>query len=311
MRVRPADPALVGQEAEQSAVRDTDPVSRTAPPQRRTELTPMSTGTTRVSPAAAVWSDHDAVRRSGHANHFAEHGFTVIPGLLDPEEVAECAAELDRLDTGWRDLPNVRVIGKRNPLAPSYDLEDLPGADGEPVVRKITGFTALSPVLERSLVRHPDLLEVLHQVLGPRVELYRDALMFKHAGVGQEKPWHQDAVYWPFRPMSLVSAMITVDRCTPDNGCLQVVPGSHREVVAHAKVDWELQVDQRECARRAVYVPLEPGDCLVFHSLILHASEHNRSTVDRRLAITSYSPGGLEILDEEIDSPVLISERVG
>lgn len=132
---------------------------------------------------------------------------------------------------------------------------------------------------------------------------------FKHGGVGQEKPWHQDAVYWSFRPMSLVSAMIAIDQSTLDNRCLQLVPGSHRDVAPHAKIDWELQVDPQRCAEHAMYVPLEPGDCLLFHSLILHASEHNRSAVHRRLSITSYSPGGLEILDPDIDPPVLISER--
>ncbi|BEL07201.1 hypothetical protein Q0Z83_053920 [Actinoplanes sichuanensis] len=269
----------------------------------------MTVDAARVGPASLTWSDDAGVRASGHAAYFKENGFTVVRGLLSASEVAECGAEVDRVMATWNELPNVRVIGKRNPLAPSYDLEDQKAPDGSPVVRKLTGFAALSPVLESNLIQHPALLDVLHQVLGPRIELYRDALMLKSALVGQEKPWHQDAVYWPFRPMSLVSAMIAIDPSTLANGCLQVVPGSHLEVADHEKINWELQVDPASCEPDSVYLPLEPGDCLVFHSLILHASENNRSTDQRRVSITSYSPGGLEILDPDIDAPTLISER--
>ncbi|HEV3380949.1 MAG TPA: phytanoyl-CoA dioxygenase family protein [Trebonia sp.] len=264
---------------------------------------------TRVFPAPGVWADQETVDQAGHAAYFAQNGFTVIPGLLSAGEVAECAAELDRIIENADALPNVRVIGKRNPLAPSIDLEDVQPGAGRPAIRKITGFGSLSPVLWRNLIEHPNLIDVLHGIFGERVELYRDALMLKSASVGQEKPWHQDAVYWPFRPMRLASAMIALDASTPENGCLQVIPRSHRAPVEHQKIDWELQVDPARCQPKSLYLPLNPGDCLVFHSLILHASEHNLSPQDRAVSITSYSPGGLEILDPEINPPVLLSER--
>ncbi|MFB9446780.1 phytanoyl-CoA dioxygenase family protein [Dactylosporangium vinaceum] len=265
----------------------------------------------RVRRASSTWADQASVQADGHAHYFERHGFTVIPALLTAAEVESCSAELDRIAERREQLPNVRVIGTRNPLAPSYDLEDRRTSHNEEALRKLTGFAQISPVLAHCLVEHPTLLDVLHLLLGERVELYRDAIMFKSAEVGQEKPWHQDAVYWPFRPMALVSAMVAIDRSTPENGCLQVVPGSHRHVVDHEKINWELQVDPARCEEGAVYVPLEPGDCLVFHSLILHASEHNHSPANRRVSITSYSPGGLQILDPNIDPPVLLSDRAG
>ncbi|MEX5636997.1 phytanoyl-CoA dioxygenase family protein [Parafrankia sp. FMc2] len=269
---------------------------------------PLTASGTRVGRAPAVWADHDTLRSQGHASYFARNGMTVLPGLLSPSEVEFCSRGIDQMIAGWEGIPNVRVIGKRNPRAPSYDLEDRPGPAGGTVVRKVTGFSQLSAALCHCLVEHPALIDALHLILGDRVELYRDAIMFKAAEVGQEKPWHQDAVYWPFRPMNLVSAMIAIDRSSPENGCLQVVPGSHRRVVEHQKVNWELQVDPAACERDSVYIPLEPGDCLIFHSLLLHASAHNTSRHRRRVSITSYSPGGLEILDPDLDPPVLISD---
>jgi phytanoyl-CoA hydroxylase len=266
---------------------------------------------TRVFRAAGVWADQEAVDRAGHVAYFARNGFTVIPGLLSAEEVGQCVEEINRITEHADELPNVQVIGRRNPLAPSLDLEDVEAAPGKPAIRKITGFGSLSPTLWQNLIEHPRLIDVLHGIFGERVELYRDALMLKSASVGQEKPWHQDAVYWPFRPMSLASAMIALDSSTPENGCLQVIPQSHRAPVEHQKIDWELQVDPAKCQPKSLYMPLAPGDCLVFHSLILHASEHNLSSSSRRVSITSYSPGNLEILDPEINAPVLLSERKG
>lgn len=271
--------------------------------------TRLTTRVSRVGPASAVWADQAAIRTQGPAAYFARTGLLVLPGLLSPTQVERCSTEIDRVVADLSPMPNVRVIGKRSPRDPSYDLEDLPDATGRTPVRKITGFGQLSDVLFHSLVAQPALLAALHLVLGRRIELYRDALMLKSAQVGQEKPWHQDAVYWPFRPMRLVSAMIAIDRAAPENGCLQVVPGSHHQVAEHHKVDWELQVDPAGRERDAVYVPLEPGDCLIFHSLLLHASEHNTSTLRRRVSITSYSPGDLRILDPTLVPPELLSSR--
>jgi phytanoyl-CoA hydroxylase len=262
----------------------------------------------RVRPAQLTWRDHSEVARSGHRDYFERNGFTVISGLLSPPQVARAADEVDRIVAHAHQMPQVRIIGHRNPRLPSYDLED--AAAGATIVRKITGLRALSPLLCGLLVEPPELIDVLHALLGERVELYRDALMLKTARIGQEKPWHQDAVYWPFRPMRLISAMIALDNADAFNGCLQVIPGSHREIRAHEKVNAELQLTPGPEAEDACYVPLAAGDCLVFHSLLLHASGCNASDRPRRASICSYSPGKLMSLDPGQDSPLCLSERI-
>jgi hypothetical protein len=264
-----------------------------------------------VFPAAASWTEQAVVNRFGHRAYFDRFGFTVIPGLLSPAQLARAAQEIERINAARHLIPKVRIIGRRNPLLPSCDLEDAaPQSGAAGVARKITGIRALSPMLAQLLVEPPALLAVLHRLLGTRIELYRDALMLKAARVGQEKAWHQDAVYWPFRPMRLISAMIALDRADPGNGCLQVVPGSHHGVLPHLKVAGELQVSAGAWLQRALYVPLQAGDCLIFHSLLLHASEHNHSERHRRASICSYSPGHLNSLDAGMVPPVLISEKV-
>lgn len=249
------------------------------------------------------------MRSLGHAAYFDKFGFTVIENALAADALAAVRAEVDRILDERDALADVRIIGTRNPLLPSCDYEDALDDDGRREIRKITGLAALSATLGRVLVEAPAVLDVLHDILGNRIELYRDALMLKSARVGSEKPWHQDAVYWPFRPMHLVSALVAIDEATAANGCLQVIPGTHQQIYQHEKLDGELQLDVKGLAKRAMYVELAAGDCIVFHSLLLHASEHNQSAQRRCVSICSYSPGGLAMLDEQQEPPVLISQR--
>ena len=76
-------------------------------------------------------------------------------------------------------------------------------------------------------------------------------------------------------------------RARPENGCLQIVPGSHHEALQHYGGELRVDIDDRLQAQTC-YVPLKPGDTLMFHSLLLHASEPNHSNEDRRACICSY-----------------------
>lgn len=263
-----------------------------------------------VAQASRRWDERALLRALGNVAYFDKFGFTVIENALNADDMDVVRCEVERIVAEHHALANVRIIGTRNPLVPSCDYENqLDENVGRREIRKVTGLAAMSPTLSQVLVRAPAILDVLHDILGDRIELYRDALMLKSARIGSEKPWHQDAVYWPFRPMRLVSALVAIDKATAANGCLQVIPGTHQQIYQHQKVDGELTLDVKGMAKRALYVELEPGDCLVFHSLLLHASEHNRSEQRRCVSICSYSPGRLTILDKQLESPVLISQR--
>jgi len=128
----------------------------------------------------------------------------------------------------------------------------------------------------------------------------------KPARVGREKPWHQDSVYWPWQPMQLVSAMTALDDALPENGCLQVIPGTHTAEVRHYGQELRIDLDDAQQAQ-TVYVPLRAGDTLLFHSLLLHGSEPNHSNQDRRVCIFSYKTPDLKYIgkaDERECKPV-------
>jgi len=231
-----------------------------------------------VAPAAGTWTDPMPESKEEQLEFFKREGFLIIRNLLSPDEVAELKQELDRLALNHESLPRIRE---------GYDLEPDQGGERKvPAFRKIGGITDLSDAFSR-LMHHERVLDVLHPLMGPKIQLWRDVCMMKPARVGREKPWHQDSSYWPWEPMNLISAMTALDDATPENGCLQVIPRTHLEALQH--YGGELRVDiEGDMQERTVYVPLKAGDCLLFHSLLLHGSEPNPSENDRRVCIISY-----------------------
>lgn len=123
-------------------------------------------------------------------------------------------------------------------------------------------------------------------------------MIMKDAKVGGAWAWHQDYGYWYQNGVlfpDLTSASIAVDRATKENGCLQVIRGSHKM----GRVDHVLTGDQAgadmervtQCLERLelVHVEMEPGDALFFHANLLHRSDQNKSDKPRWSMICCYN----------------------
>jgi ectoine hydroxylase-related dioxygenase (phytanoyl-CoA dioxygenase family) len=253
-----------------------------------------------VKPAAHVWTDPMPGSPAEQVAFFRENGFLILQQTLSAAELEELDHELARLARDHASLPHVRE---------GFDLE--PKQDptrSTPTFRKIGGIGTISEPFIK-LMRHPRIVQPLHELLGDTIELYRDVVMMKPARVGREKPWHQDSVYWPYQPMSLVSAMTALDDATPANGCLEVIPGTHANQLQHYGKELQIDIDD-DMQARTWYVPLAAGDTLLFHSLLLHASEPNRSDHDRRVCIFSYKTPDLEYIGKgDPGQPIIVSQR--
>jgi len=165
-------------------------------------------------------------------------------------------------------------------------------AKKDPNVAKLA--RKFSAVVERSVIFRKYLLKeklvhIINDILGPDVLLFRDVLMMKPAKVGSKMPWHQDSNYWPIRPTDLCSVWTALDEATIENGCMRVVPGSHKfDLIPSKQTGTPFLMDEQVDVSKAVDVPLKPGSSLVFHSKLLHGSEPNRSDKPRRAFITSF-----------------------
>lgn len=211
-------------------------------------------------------------------------GFGVLRGALTPDEVAEINAEAVRLCRG-----DLGEIGR----APVVGADE---SDAD-VLRRylcIHHPHKLSDVVMRALA-HPRLTDVLTRVIGPNVKSVQSMLFVKAEGrPGQ--PWHQDEFFIPTRDRSLTAVWIALDDATIENGCLWVLPGSHRRGVLYP--DREQDDPRFDCSIEAydfpyddadaVPVEVPAGSAVIFNGYLLHRSLPNSGRHGYRRALANH-----------------------
>ena len=128
---------------------------------------------------------------------------------------------------------------------------------------------------------------------------FHSKLMQKEPKVGGAWEWHQDYGYWYknqfMYPDQLVSVMVALTKANKENGCLQVIRGSHKLGRVNHGFSGEqvgadmVMVDNALQTMELVYCELAPGDALIFHSNLLHRSEANLSDQPRWSIISCYN----------------------
>jgi len=144
--------------------------------------------------------------------------------------------------------------------------------------------------------RHPDILDMVEQLIGPDLIMWGSQVFSKAAGDGLAIPWHQDGQYWPMRPLRNVTVWVAIDPARVENGCMRVIPGTHHGgLKAHAFTDRPgLALNQglvdpvdESSARN---VELEPGQVSLHDAMVVHGSNANRSGLRRCGYAIRYMP---------------------
>lgn len=128
---------------------------------------------------------------------------------------------------------------------------------------------------------------------------FHSKLMQKEPRVGGAWEWHQDYGYWYKNeflfPDQMISVMVAITEATKENGCLQVIKGTHKMGrIEHGFAGEQVGASQHYVdlalkTKELVYVELKPGDALFFHSNLLHRSEANLSENSRWSLISCYN----------------------
>lgn len=148
------------------------------------------------------------------------------------------------------------------------------------------------------LARDPDIVDLVADLVGDDVILWGAHVFCKPAGEGYETPWHQDGHYWPIRPLATCTAWLALEPSTRANGCLRVIPGSHRDRVLHEhlhedRADLTLQQRLADGAfdeADAVDIELEPGQMSLHDVYMIHGAAANRSAQRRTGIALRYMP---------------------
>lgn len=221
---------------------------------------------------------------------FAAQGYLVIERAFDAATVTAAQAAIDSLIM----RPDTRRCLQFEPTAPG-DLAEADLATKRTWIRKLMWFVEHDARLG-DMARDPALTATLTRLMGEPPVLFQDMALLKPAGVGSEKPWHQDCAYFNIDPAArVVGVWIALDQATPANGCMHIVPGSHRAgPLGHFKRrDWQI-CDTDIDLGGIVAVPLPPGGALLFSGLLHHGTPPNRSDRPRRALQYHYKNAACE-----------------
>ena len=221
---------------------------------------------------------------------FVSEGFHVSHELLSEEEIEELRSDAPKLIRG-------EYVKADSELELRGDESD------EELLAQVLCMHQphfFSPIVEK-YVKHPKICSILSQITGAHlpywdgsVKCMQSMYFIKPSGYPGQA-WHQDEIYIPTRDRSLIGAWIALDDAVIENGCLWVLPKSHRDGVlyeqkAHGQPGEFDFAEESYGFDDAVEVPVEvkKGSVVFFNGYLLHRSKKNLSEGYRRVLVSHY-----------------------
>jgi phytanoyl-CoA hydroxylase len=240
-----------------------------------------------------------------HIRQFLERGYLVIDDAFTATQVTQALdGLLDLIDGKAPAFTGIQFEAAARDLLPT-----MPRELKQDAVRKLIGFVDYEPRLD-AMAADPNLLSMVTRIMGEEPALFQDMAMLKPPLIGREKPWHQDIAFFslPVDAM-IVAAWIALDEAMPENGCMHIIPGSHRAgpMPHFQRRDWQI-CDTDVAVNEVLSVPLKPGGCLLFHGLLHHGTPPSRSPLRRRALQFHYKPASVAWTTEEERLAVFGSE---
>jgi len=218
---------------------------------------------------------------SEQIQHYHKNGYLLIKNFISKEEVDKLYTEAVHDNVM---LKNAIEVDDQSGRKSKLSLWFKPGND-------VFGY----------LTRSRRMIDYVTQLLEGEAPIchFHSKLMQKEPRIGGAWEWHQDYGYWYKNqfmfPDQLLSVMTALTKANKENGCLQVIKGSHKLGRVNHGFSGEqvgadaVMVENALKTMELIYAELEPGDALFFHSNLLHRSEANLSEYARWSMISCYS----------------------
>lgn len=172
------------------------------------------------------------------------------------------------------------------------ELSDIFEEQWEQVGRKLNSELDTPHFRDERLMKFllsDEVLDLVEPIIGPNIGLWSSHFICKEPLVGKQTPWHEDSAYWNGRLSrfdKIVTVWLAIDRSTQENGCMRVIPGTHANGFSeYEEVDGSQNIFNSEIKKvdhdQAVYFELEPGECSLHDSRIIHGAAPNTSEYRR------------------------------
>lgn len=209
----------------------------------------------------------------------------------------------------------VRALSAEQAGAYRAKLEAIEAQLGQPVMKtNLRNKPHLVLAWADELIRHPSILDVVEDILGPNLLVWSSSFFIKEARDPHYISWHQDSTYWGLSHPDVVTAWIALSPSTTANGCMRVDPGTHlmdqlphKDTFASDNLltrGQEVQVEVDE--KRVVDVVLQPGELSLHHVRLVHGSDPNRSDQRRIGFAIRYVPTYVKQTAGPRDSAMLV-----
>ncbi len=207
-----------------------------------------------------------------------------MPHLLSPSQVESYRRE------GF--VSPVRVMSAADAHGYRRALEAHEARAGQALQGNFRHKTHLLFTWADELVHHPRILDAVEDAIGPDILCWTTNFFIKEANSAGFVSWHQDSTYWGLDPDEVITAWVAFTEVTPENGYMQVIPGSHRiDQLPHVDTfhkdnllsrgqEIAVEVDKG----KAVGITLHAGEMSLHHIKLVHGSDANRSS-DRRIGL--------------------------
>jgi ectoine hydroxylase-related dioxygenase (phytanoyl-CoA dioxygenase family) len=216
-------------------------------------------------------------------------GFVAVGRVLGSELLHRFSERMDAIFDGVVPLPH-GIVNFHHGLA---------WGPGTGVARRDAVWQILGAHVDDAVVgevaAHPRIREIAALLLGGKPEIVTSQVVAKPARHGAVVPWHQDSSYWGGREVA--TCWLALDDATPENGCMRMIPGSHRQGQRGFTprpiegIQQKLLVSDVVPEELQLYVPV-PAGCATFHSpWTLHTSGANTSDQRRRAIAITYGVG--------------------
>ena len=228
---------------------------------------------------------------------FDRNGCLIGGKVIGDAQVDELRDELDRVirrhEAGWGE-------GESQPVMISKW-----GKTPEEVIWQIVNIWEASPAYERLLYLKPVVEAISQLAHHGDIQIWHDQIQYKPPHHGGINNWHQDAPYWPvLKPETPVTAWIALDDVDESNGCMWMVPGSHKwgnnvkmiektpeEEFFKVGRDFVPPADAQINAVKIIPWPVKKGEVSFHHSMTWHGSHKNNSERPRRAIALHFMTG--------------------
>lgn len=208
---------------------------------------------------------------------YKTNGYLAVENLFTQDEIEPLQRVLDEF------------IERGKKLRESDDVIELEESHTpeNPRLRRIIRPDQQHPVFH-DFVRRPKYVEVVSRLLGPNIRLHFSKINLKMGGFGAPVQWHQDWAFYPHTNNDVLVSAVLLDDMVEDNGPLVVLPGTHKGPIFdhHHQGSFTGAIDVRSSGldfSKAVKLMAPAGSLLVFHARIVHGSDINRSSRNRRV----------------------------